>query len=50
MASQERFNHPISLNKEQEELVNRAREINNASYADLVMQGAREEIKKGKKK
>lgn len=50
MSSQERFNHPVSLNKEQEDLVNRARAINGASYAQLVVLGAEQELKNEKKK
>lgn len=50
MAAQERYTHPISLNKEQEDLVNRAREISGDSYSDLVVQAAKAIIAKNKNK
>lgn len=51
MSSKGRYNHPVSLNQEQEDLVNSAREINkDVSYADLVVIGAELIITKNKKK
>lgn len=37
MSSKGRFNHPISLNQEQEDLVNKAREVDEWSYAEMVV-------------
>lgn len=48
--SQERFQKPVSLNKDQNDIVERAKEINGASYATLLVLGAKEEIRRGKKK
>lgn len=52
MSSRGRFNHPISLNQEQEELVNKAREVDEWSYAEMVVMAAeiiiKNKIKKSK--
>lgn len=46
MSSKGRYNHPISLNQEQEDLVNQAREIKKVSYAELVVLAAKEIIRR----
>lgn len=50
MSSRGRYNHPISLNQEQEELVNEAREIDEWSYAEMVVMAAQMIIKNKIKK
>lgn len=40
MSSKGRFNHPISLNEDQENIVNKAREIDDWSYAEMVVLAA----------
>lgn len=46
MASKGRFNHPVSLNEAQEDYVNKAREVEEISYAELLVLGAESWLQK----
>lgn len=48
MASKSRYSHLVSLSQEEEDLVNKAREIKPTSYAKLVVMAAKIIIKNQK--